>query len=183
MNDFKILAEFPKYEINEKGELYNKNTNFKLSGSLNKGYKVFRIYNKNGKNTTVRLHQLLAQAFIENPNNHNQVDHIDNNKLNNNLQNLRWCTRSQNQTNREIFSHRKEGCPEKRFKYVNWNKRDKNWQGTLKVNGKLKYIGTSDNDEEVYIMCLDFLYSVFKDNEFYSSKIQEDLIKYKIKDN
>jgi len=184
MNDFKNLAEFPNYDIYRNGELYNKNTNFKLCGTITKeGYRRFCIYNKDGKSKRMYLHRLLAQAFLENPNNYNQIDHIDNNTRNNNLDNLRWCNSSQNNTNRENFSYNREGVPEKKFKYVQWHKKKQKWCGQIQVNGKNIHIGYSDNDEELYIMCLDFIYSIFKDNDFYSSQIKEDLLYYKITEN
>lgn len=52
--------------------------------------------NKNGKSFNKRLHILVAKAFISNPNNYLQVNHIDGNKENNNLENLEWCTSSYN---------------------------------------------------------------------------------------
>ena len=52
--------------------------------------------NKNGKSFNKRLHILVAKAFIPNPNNYLQVNHIDGNKENNNLENLEWCTSSYN---------------------------------------------------------------------------------------
>lgn len=182
MTEFKTLENFPNYEINLEGEVYNKKTDFRVKGSLNKGYRFFRLPDKQGIITTVSLHRLLAQTFLENPNNLNQVDHIDNNKQNNNISNLRFCTRAQNNMNRNSYSCNKEGFPEKRFKYVNWNKTYQIWQGQITLNGKNKFIGRGDNDEELYIMCLDYLYSIFKDNEFYSNQIQEDLIYYNIAD-
>ena len=42
------------------------------------------------------IHKLLAQTFIPNPFNKKQVNHMDGNKLNNNLTNLEWCTPSEN---------------------------------------------------------------------------------------
>lgn len=45
------------------------------------------------------IHRMVAEMFIDNPNNYKEVDHIDGNKHNNNITNLRWCTRSMNMSN------------------------------------------------------------------------------------
>lgn len=51
---------------------------------------------KNGVNRTVKVHRIVAETFIPNPNNLPQVNHIDGNKQNNRVGNLEWCTQSQN---------------------------------------------------------------------------------------
>lgn len=51
---------------------------------------------KNGKHHTYRVNRLVAQAFIPNPNHYPEVNHKDENKLNNCADNLEWCTHSYN---------------------------------------------------------------------------------------
>lgn len=51
------------------------------------------------KTYTKYIHRLLAESFIPNPNNYNEIDHIDNNKQNNNIDNLKWCSHKQNMNN------------------------------------------------------------------------------------
>ena len=50
----------------------------------------------NGKHNTIRVHKLVAQAFIPNPDNLPEVNHKDEVKTNNNVDNLEWCDRSYN---------------------------------------------------------------------------------------
>ena len=51
---------------------------------------------KNKKWKNFLVHRLVAEAFLENPNHYNQINHIDCNKLNNNIENLEWCSQEQN---------------------------------------------------------------------------------------
>ena len=58
---------------------------------------------KNNILKTYKVHRLVAQAFIPNPNNYPQINHLDGNKKNNNAGNLEWCTISMNQIH--AYSH------------------------------------------------------------------------------
>ena len=65
-----------------------------------KGYKFVKLRDwKNKVEGNYPVHRLVASAFIENPENKEQVDHIDTNPSNNNLSNLRWVTILENQRN------------------------------------------------------------------------------------
>lgn len=52
---------------------------------------------KNGKYKSAKIHRLVAQAFLENPNDFPEVNHKDEDKTNNRVDNLEWCTRKYNQ--------------------------------------------------------------------------------------
>lgn len=62
---------------------------------IEKGYFRIGLWNK-GKARWFHVHRLVAMSFIPNPNNLPQINHIDENPLNNNIKNLEWCTRKYN---------------------------------------------------------------------------------------
>lgn len=62
---------------------------------INSGYYKVVLY-KNKKYKNMLLHRIVAETFIPNINNYDFINHKDGNKLNNNVNNLEWCTRSQN---------------------------------------------------------------------------------------
>ena len=51
---------------------------------------------KNGKTKTEKIHRLIAKTFLPNPNHCKEVNHIDEDKANNAVSNLEWCTRTYN---------------------------------------------------------------------------------------
>lgn len=63
----------------------------------------------NGINRTIKVHRVVAQAFIPNPNNLEQVNHKDGDKKNNNVYNLEWCNNQKNQNHSWTTGLRKKG--------------------------------------------------------------------------
>lgn len=104
---WKLLCSTNKldYYISNKGQVGNIFRIIKPSLSL-QGY--FHVSIKiNGKNKNIYNHKEVAKAFIPNPNNLSQVNHIDGNKLNNSVDNLEWCTASENQIHKVRMEHTK----------------------------------------------------------------------------
>ena len=64
--------------------------------TLAKGYYQVTLY-KDNKRKSFQVHRLVAQAFVDNPNNMPQVNHINGNKQDNTFSNLEWCDNSENQ--------------------------------------------------------------------------------------
>ena len=99
---WKVIPGFERYEVNECGEIRNKRSGIVRIMDRNAGgYARFRISVDN-KYKRLMVHRAVALAFIPNPQNKKCVDHIDNNKLNNHVSNLRWATVSENALNTKI---------------------------------------------------------------------------------
>jgi hypothetical protein len=86
----KIERRYKNYSVSNLGNIRNDITNELVKTKLSKESYVcvklqcsFNAYNE-------RIHNLVAKAFISNPNNHKYVTHLDKNNSNNNVNNLKW---------------------------------------------------------------------------------------------
>lgn len=87
------------YEVSDKGFIRNKRTLKVLKSSYkNGGYSQVNLC-KNGIIDNRYVHRLVAEAFIPNPDNKPTVDHIDRNRSNNVVTNLRWATQYEQYSN------------------------------------------------------------------------------------
>lgn len=99
-----VYRDIPGYEeyyyADTLGNIYSKDRT--IRGFVKKGRKLKPAKNskgylnvvlcKNGIQRTMKVHRLIAITFLSNPNNYNQINHKDENKLNNRVNNLEWCT-------------------------------------------------------------------------------------------
>ena len=90
------------------------------------------------------VHRLVAHDFLENPDNKQLVDHIDGNRQNNQVTNLRYATISENNRNR-LKSIKSTTS---RYKGVYWSKENSKWRARIEVNGKKIHLGYFDNEKE-----------------------------------
>lgn len=104
---FKTIISYDNYEINEDGVLRNIKTQRILKKNSSCGYFNYTL-SKEGVVKTYCLHKLIALCFIPNDENKACVDHIDRNKHNNNIDNLRWTTYSENLKNRCSWTRKKK---------------------------------------------------------------------------
>ena len=93
---FVKIESFENYEVSNLGKVRNIKSGRTLKPHLNhNGYLKHHLY-KHNKLKELFLHRIIAIAFIDNPEEKPQVNHIDENKLNNDLSNLEWCTVREN---------------------------------------------------------------------------------------
>jgi hypothetical protein len=93
---WRTIAEFPKYEISSFGNIRHLINKDILSTHIQHEYAMVGLNNDKTSTSPSRIHRLLALTFLPNPENYPCVDHIDGDKLNNSLSNLRWCSYSTN---------------------------------------------------------------------------------------
>ena len=94
-----VWKDIPNYEglyqASTLGRIKNQKTKNIIYGGIKRGYREV-ILIKDGVRKYKLVHRLVAQTFIPNKENKPQINHIDGNKLNNNVDNLEWCTQSEN---------------------------------------------------------------------------------------
>jgi hypothetical protein len=88
------------YSINREGVVMSCRYNRELVTVVEEGYLRIQITDHTGCRHTARIHRLLAIQYLPNPDNLPEIDHIDRNRLNNNLSNLRWVSRIVNANNK-----------------------------------------------------------------------------------
>ena len=95
MEEWRIITDFPNYSVSNFGNVKNNKTNRTMKLSIKGGYYHVSLTNEDCRKGC-KVHRLVALAFIQNLENKTDVNHIDKNKLNNNVSNLNWMTRKEN---------------------------------------------------------------------------------------
>ncbi|HHX60343.1 MAG TPA: hypothetical protein GX707_06350 [Epulopiscium sp.] len=83
------------YRISNHGNILSCRQNIIMKQKITKGYRMVG-FTKNKKHKSYSVHRLVAEAFIQNPKDKREVNHLDENKLNNHVSNLKWATSKEN---------------------------------------------------------------------------------------
>lgn len=154
-----IFKDIPSYEglyqVSNKGTVKNLTTIKKkktTKGGLDKstGY-MKTILTKGGVGKTIRIHQLVAMSFLNHMPDKTKkmvVDHVDNNKLNNNLDNLQIITFRENASKDTVARNSEGGKKTSKYTGVTWNKQKYKFSSRINYGGKKLFLGYFDCEEK-----------------------------------
>jgi hypothetical protein len=138
-----FLKNGENYSVSDMGNVRNDVTDRIMKHVIiHNGYHRIGLH-QNGKCKRYYVHKILGQAFLENPRNLPTVDHIDRNKDNNTLENLRFASQSE-----QIVNRSKRKNTSSQYIGISWHKPHEKWQAEIKIEGKKKYLGLFENEDD-----------------------------------
>jgi hypothetical protein len=134
---------YRNYEVSWWGRVRNIDTGRILKPGAGGGGYLFVRLSKNGIVQNHRIHKLVAREWVPNPGQKRCVDHIDGSRTNNNWENLRYATSSENGMNAK---HRTDGSSV--YKGVNYQTQAKKWKAQIGFNRQRIYLGIFPSERE-----------------------------------
>jgi hypothetical protein len=150
-----VNTNFTNVMISKCGKVRQNDANCAVYNMIKTRYQMAQLKDNNGKWRILYLHRMLGETFLPNPNNNRIIDHIDRNRLNNSIDNLRWVSYTENNINRKVQSNNKTG-----FRGV--RKQGNKYIATLCNN----YLGSFDTAELAYQKYLQELNTLFPHIQF-----------------
>ena len=137
------ITSFSNYQVSTFGNVKNIKTGRILKpGTSSSGYLQVVLYDNDEKSTKM-IHKLIANVFLENPEDKRCLDHIDRDKLNNHISNLRYATASENNQNKSMQSNNTSGVIG-----ISFYKKTNKWKARIQINGVEKHLGFFNNKDD-----------------------------------
>ena len=142
--EWRTISGYLKFQVSNLGNVRDVRTRkFKPPTFSGNGYLAVRLREEGNASARHRIHRLVAEAFIPNPDGKRCVDHINHDKNNNTITNLRWATMKENGNNRLKSSNTTSI-----YKGVYWERKYSKRRAQLKVDGKRKHLGYYHDEVE-----------------------------------
>jgi len=141
---WRSINNYLNYQVSNVGRVRNGNTGRILKpGTRGKCYLCVSLC-ENGKVSKHDIHRLVAQEFLENPEEKRCVDHIDGNRANNCVSNLRYASHQENQMNKRKTTTDTTS----KYKGVYWNRDKAKWHSRVWIDRKSTHLGLFDDEKE-----------------------------------
>ncbi len=118
---------FDNYLVSNMGNVKDQYGNILHTRTNSDGYKTVKRF---------LVHRLVATSFIPNPDNKSFIDHINGDRGDNRVENLRWATINENNFNKSIYKNNTSG-----YKGISWDKYNNKWRAHIRHNDKSYTIG------------------------------------------
>ena len=138
------ITGFSNYQVSTFGNVKNITTGKILKPQTNScnGYLQITLMD-DGERSYKKIHRLVANAFLENSEDKKCVDHVDHDRKNNYLSNLRFATHTENNQNKSTYSNNTSGVIG-----VDWKKSNNKWRVQIQINGVKKHLGYFVNKDD-----------------------------------
>jgi uncharacterized protein HemY len=165
VENWKKIIGYENYDVSDIGDVRNSKTGRVLKHALDgKGYYKVDLC-KDGKRKTMKVHRLVAEAFIQNHENKKCVDHINNIRTDNCLTNLRFATYKENSMNASMKSNNTSGNTG-----VSFDKKLQKWKAHIKIDGIVKHLGYFKDKDDAVEARIKAVNSLFKEFAHSSQK-------------
>ena len=146
---YKDIPGWPGYQVSVRGNVRSlagidtrghKRKEKQLKPNNTHGYRQVKL-TKDGKSKQVKIHRLVMLTFIGPPPEGMVVDHWDENPTNNKLCNLSYMTKADN-------TYRSMKNMSSQHRGIHWNKARNKWKVQIYIDGKQKYLGSFNTEQE-----------------------------------
>ena len=150
MNEvWKEIEGYPNYKVSNLGQVLGLKRGKILKPFPDSWNYPMVSLRENGIKKHIRVHKLVAEAFLGKRENFKiQVDHIDRDILNNRIDNLRYCTQNNNKRNSKKYKTSSKKETSSRYKGVSWHKATGKWLAKIRYNKKDFHLGVFTEEKD-----------------------------------